>query len=184
MGSSPVKKIEDYEWWPELLEIKDSLSLRELSDKFGASPAAIANALKRNGIKRKSAPAGPRRPRTSPSSPKRRGRKSKLSQFRDQMGMVVDREIAERAGVTVSAVTNYRRRHNIKASGGQGRPRKRPEGSAPPKVRRVGARGYRVVIGGESFVIIANDIAEAAAAAGRSGRGEVTQIELLGRALG
>jgi len=179
-----MKKLEDHAWWPDLLNMKDSLSLRELSEKFGASPAAIANALKRNGIKRKSAPAGPRRPRKSASTPKRRGRKSKLAQFQDQMGKVVDREIAERAGVTVSAVTNYRRRHNIKASGGQGRPRKRPEGAVPPKLRRAGARGYRIVIGGESFVVIANDIAEAAAAARRAGRGEVTQIELLGRALG
>jgi transposase len=171
-----MKKLEQHDWWPELLEMKDQFSLRELSEKFGASPAAIANALKRNGISRTSAPAGPRRARKSTATPKRRGRKSKLSQFRDQMGKVVDREIAERAGVTVSAVTNYRRRHNIKASGGQGRPRKRPEGAIAPKLHRVGARGYRVVI--------ANDIAEAAAAARRSGRGEVTQIELLGRALG
>jgi hypothetical protein len=179
-----MKKLEQHDWWPELLEMKDQFSLRELSEKFGASPAAIANALKRNGISRTSAPAGPRRARKSTATPKRRGRKSKLSQFRDQMGKVVDREIAERAGVTVSAVTNYRRRHNIKASGGQGRPRKRPEGAIAPKLHRVGARGYRVVISGESFVVIANDIAEAAAAARRSGRGEVTQIELLGRALG
>ena len=107
-----------------------------------------------------------------------------MSKFQDQMGKVVDREIAERAGVTVSAVTNYRRRHNIKASAGQGRPRKRPEGAVPPKLRWVGARGYRVVISGESFVIIANDIAEAAAAARRSGRGEVRQNELVGWALG
>ena len=179
-----MKKVEDHPWWPELLKLKDSLSLRELSERFGASPAGIANALKRNGISRKAAPAGPRKPEKGGTRSKRRGRTSKLSQFQDQMGKVVDREIAERAGVTVSAVTNYRRRHNIKASGGQGRPRKRPEGTVAPKLRRAGARGYRVVIGGESFVVIANDIAEAAAAARRSGRGEVTQIELLGRALG
>jgi len=41
-----------------------------------------------------------------------------------------------------------------------------------------------VVIGGEAFVVIAMDIAEAAKKAREFGRGEVTQIELLGRALG
>ena len=101
------------------------------------------------------------------------------------MGKVVDREIAELAGVTVSAVTNYRKRHNIEASNERGRPRKRPDAShASARRRTSGARGYRVVIGGEAFVVIAMDIAEAAKKAREFGRGEVTQIELLGRALG
>ena len=40
------------------------------------------------------------------------------------------------------------------------------------------------MIGGEPFVVIATNIAEAAQKAREYGRGEVTQIELLGRALG
>ena len=181
-----MKKVEMRSWWPELLKVKDELSLRELSERFGASPAAIANALKRNGIRRRSAPAGPRGTRGKPGALKKGpGRPSVLDQFQDKMGTVVDREIAELAGVTVSAVTNYRKRHNIKASSERGRPRKRPEGPVSAVRRRVtGARGYRVVIGGEAFVVIAKDIAEAAAKARQYGRGEVTQIELLGRALG
>lgn len=181
-----MKKVELRSWWPELVELKDELSLRELSDRFGASPAAIANALKRNGIRRRAAPAGPRRARQKEDTPKRGpGRPSVLDQFQDKMGTVVDREIAELAGVTVSAVTNYRKRHNIKASNERGRPRKRPEPSGAALRRRAtGARGYRVVIGGEPFVVIAGDIAEAANKARQYGRGEVTQVELLGRALG
>ena len=126
-----MKRLEEQVWWVELLENKDELSLRELSERFGASPAAIANALKRNGIKRRSAPAGPRAKRRSAGSAgsagsaKRPGRKSVLDKFQQQMGSVVDREIAEQAGVTVSAVTNYRKRHNIKASTTRGRPRKK-----------------------------------------------------------
>ena len=180
-----MKRLEEKVWWAELLENKDELSLRELSERFGASPAAIANALKRNGIKRRSAPAGPRAKRRSAGSAKRPGRRSVLDKFQQQMGSVVDREIAERAGVTVSAVTNYRKRHNIKASTTRGRPRKkggRSGGLAAP--RAAGPRGYRVVIGRESFVVIAVDITEAAAKAKRADRGEVTHIELLGRALG
>ena len=176
-----MKRLEKQPWWAELLTVKDSMSLRELSEKFGASPAAIANALKRNGIKRVKAPAGPRRHRKG--NGRRPGRRSVLDKFQGQMGTVVDREIAELAGVTVSAVTNYRKRHNIEASTGRGRPRKRPD-AGPISRPKTGARGYRVVIGGQPFVVIATDIAEAAAKAKANGRGEVTQIELLGRALG
>ena len=183
-----MSKVEKRVWWPELLKVKDELSLRELSDRFGASPAAIANALKRNGITRTSAPAGPRQARKAIQAPKKGpGRPSVLEQYQDQMGKVVDREIAERAGVTVSAVTNYRKRHNIEATNERGRPRKRPGASAgdiPSLRRNSGARGYRVMIGGEPFVVIATNIAEAAQKAREYGRGEVTQIELLGRALG
>ena len=181
-----MKKVEMRPWWPELLKVKDELSLREMSARFGVSPAAIANALKRNGIRRRAAPAGPRASRKTPKTVKRGpGRPSVLDQFQDEMGKVVDREIAEKAGVTVSAVTNYRKRHNIEATQDRGRPRKRPE--APPSLKRrplPSARGYRVVIGGEAYVVIAKDIAEAAEKARTVGRGEVTQIELLGRALG
>lgn len=183
-----MKRIDKQTWWPELIELKDSLSLRELSERFGASPAAIANALKRNGIKRKAAQAGPRKAKKTESKPKpkkRPGRPSVLDDFQHKMGTLVDREIAEMAGVTVSAVTNYRRRHNIKASTSRGRPRKPTvSGANLVSSRRSVSRGYRVVIKGEAFVVIAKDIAEAAAKARAAGRGEVTQIELLGRALG
>jgi len=181
-----MKRIDKQKWWPELVELKDQMSLRELSERFGASPAAIANALKRNGIERKAAPAGPRKPRAVKMvSKKRPGRPSVLDEFQHKMGTLVDREIAEMAGVTVSAVTNYRRRHNIKASTTRGRPRK-PLATPPSRQtsRRAVNRGYRVVINGEAYVVIARDIAEAAAKARSAGRGEVTQVELLGRALG
>ena len=172
-------------WWPELLKVKDELSLREMSDRFGASPAAISNALKRNGIRRAAAPAGPRQSRKTPKSVKRGpGRPSVLDKYQEQMGKVVDREIAEQAGVTVSAVTNYRKRHNIDATQERGRPRKRPEINGTVTRRHTSAaRGYRVMIGGEPYVVIAGDITEAAEKASQTGRGEVTQIELLGRAL-
>jgi len=180
-----MRRIEDSPWWSELLRLKDELSLRELSARFGPSPAAIGNALRRNGIVRKPSRAG-RKPKRDPSeeaTAKRPGRPSVLDDFQHKMGTLVDREIAEMAGVTVSAVTNYRRRHNIKASTARGRPRKSPAVGRAASSKR-GARGYRVVIDGESFVVIASTIAEAAERATALGRGEVTQIELLGRALG
>ena len=180
-----MKKLEDQPWWGEMLEVKDSLSLRQLAERFGVSPAAIANALKRNGIPRKAAPAGPRSSRnTAPIPPRRRGRQSKLDKFHDQMGKVVDREIAEKAGVTVSAVTNYRKRKNIKASAKRGRPRTRPAPVAAADSRPTNhPLAFRVVINGEAYVVIATNIADAATIASESGRGEVTHVELLGPTL-
>lgn len=55
-----MKKLEDREWWPELVALKDVFSLRELAARYGAAPAAIANALRRNKLDRAPAPSGPR----------------------------------------------------------------------------------------------------------------------------
>ncbi|MGB0641114.1 MAG: hypothetical protein ACPGTU_17395 [Myxococcota bacterium] len=181
-----MKKLETRSWWPELVALKDEMSLRELSEKFGAAPAAISNALKRNGLARKPAPAGPRKGRATktPKKPTRRASASILAKYRDEMGKVVDRVIAEKAGVTVSAVTNYRKRHNIKASGTRGRPRGRPNpGKSLRRREQKGVQGYRVTVGGTAYVVIAKDITEAVLIARGSGRGAVTQVELLGPVL-
>lgn len=53
-------KLEERPWWPELVEKKDVLSLRELGSRYGVAPAAISNALKRSGLSREAAPPGPR----------------------------------------------------------------------------------------------------------------------------
>jgi len=102
------------------------------------------------------------------------------------MGKVVDREIAEKAGVTVSAVTNYRKRHNIPPATGRGRPRRTPlavPASRPASRRRAGVMAYQVVIGGETLVVVATNIVEAAQRASAAGRGDVTRIELIGPAM-
>lgn len=44
--------------------------------------------------------------------------------------------------------------------------------------------GYRVVIDGQGYVVVAADIAAAARAALSSGQGSVTEITLLGSAIG
>ena len=59
-----MQPLEKFPWWPELIALKDVMSLRELAVKFCISPAAISNALKRNGITRTAAPAGPRSSRS------------------------------------------------------------------------------------------------------------------------
>jgi hypothetical protein len=270
-----LKKIETQPWWPKLVAKKDERSLRQLSDEFGASPAAISNALKRNKLTRKAAPSGPRKKaapsgpqkKAAPSGPRkkagarvaapkrtrkaaskraatrrakapsrvktpatakaqtrvktpatakaqtrvktpatakattgkraRRTRRSTLSQYRNEMGKVVDRIIAEKAGVTVSAVTNYRRRHNIPAHSGRGRPRSTPRAQEPtaktpsaavtPKVRATVTRAtqyaFRVRIGDKKIIVVAKDIADAARVAMASKKGSVSRIRLIGPAL-
>lgn len=54
------KQLEDMDWWPELVEVRSDYSLRELAERFGATPGAINNALKRNGLARTAQPPGPR----------------------------------------------------------------------------------------------------------------------------
>jgi len=203
-----MKKLEHRSWWPELVELKDVLSLRELSERFGAAPAAISNALKRNNLERRPAPPGPRNKRSQASkleaaaqlermgleplprdaasqlddAPQANGGGSgggsRLAPHRDLIGKVIDREVAERAGVSVSAVTNYRRRHGIPAATRRvGVPRVVASGSSSSHC------GYRVTIGEENFVIVAGNIVEAARIANGSGRGPVQKVELLGHAL-
>ncbi len=58
-----VRKLEERPWWPELVMLKDVLSLRELAERYGVAPAAISNALKRNDLTRAPAPPGPRNKR-------------------------------------------------------------------------------------------------------------------------
>jgi hypothetical protein len=47
-----LRTIESNEWWPELVALKDELSLRELAERFQVTPGAIVAALKRGSITR------------------------------------------------------------------------------------------------------------------------------------
>ena len=55
-----MRKLESFDWWEDIVRLKDELSLRELGEKFGVTPGAITSALKRNGLTRQPAPPGPR----------------------------------------------------------------------------------------------------------------------------
>ncbi|MEY3213277.1 MAG: hypothetical protein RIT28_3758, partial [Pseudomonadota bacterium] len=79
-----MRKLEQEKWWPKLLAKKDSHSLRELAEEFGATPGAINNALKRNNIVRDAAPPGPRTRRGRPPAPKG-GEAEALKPFLDQL---------------------------------------------------------------------------------------------------
>lgn len=52
--------------------------------------------------------------------PKRAKRRSKIDPFHSLVGQLVDREVAEKAGVTPAAVQAYRRKHGIPAASSGG----------------------------------------------------------------
>jgi hypothetical protein len=79
----------------------------EVADKAGVSVRTIASYRSRNQI------AG-YQGRTLPK--KRRQRKSRIDPFQDLLGQVPDRVVAEKAGVTLNAVRNYRANRGIVSS--------------------------------------------------------------------
>lgn len=134
-----MRRIETYEWWPELVLHKDELSLRELAERFDVTPGAISAAFKRIGLSRKAAPPGPRSRRRGseeglPPEPGeelagatdvRPGSKdAKILPFADQLGQVPDSDVAVRAGVSVRTIASYRARNGV---GGYKGPRRRSD---------------------------------------------------------
>jgi hypothetical protein len=140
--------LETHDWWPELVAMKDTLSLRELAEKFDVTPGAISAALKRSGMNRKPAPPGPRALRkrddedddlppeideveeagadddvdgddSGDGLSARPGSKDHLIlAIADLLGKVPDAEVARRSGVSVRTVASFRARNKIAAFGG------------------------------------------------------------------
>lgn len=161
-----MRKIETSRWWPELVEHKDQLSLRELSERFGVTPGAISAAFKRLGLTRAAAPPGPRSRRQGagaveelppePGERPRRGRPKKGSAslrksmasvakgaslrsgskddlfvpVLQELGTVPDSVVARKVGVSLRTVASFRARHSI---GGYAGPRRRGADRAPRK---------------------------------------------------
>lgn len=165
--------------WPQLVALKDQLSLRELSARFETTPSAIVAALKRTGLTRK--PARPGRPKKSAApaapesvstAPRRRGRPSKVQPFAHLLGKVPDGEIARRAGVSVAAVRQYRAKRGISANV-VGRSRAR----APQQPRAAWQVASRNAQGEDgSWVVLASSLSEAANKAQRANKGHIQSI--------
>jgi hypothetical protein len=130
-----MRRIETFDWWPDLVGMKDELSLRELAEKFDVTPGAISAAFKRGGLSRKPAPPGPRARRrgrgdddTLPPEPgedlaARPGSKDhRILPHAHLLGSVPDADVAEKAGVSVRTIASFRARNII--SGYKG-PRRR-----------------------------------------------------------
>jgi len=54
----PRPRLDSAAWWPELLTLKDDLSLSEMSERYGVSINGLSRALKRAGVKRKTVRRG------------------------------------------------------------------------------------------------------------------------------
>ena len=256
-----MRRIETNDWWPELVKLKDKLSLRELAEKFAVTPGAISAAFKRTGITRRPAPPGPRARRKAPvddealppepgeskgssarpgskdvqiqpyvhllgtvpdsevaeqagvsvrtiasyrsrkgipgyNGPRKRrapptSRKSKIDAYADQLGQVPDRVIAEKAGVTLNAVRNYRTKRGIPAAGRASSPAAAapaPVVSAPQvSVVAGGSAAYRVTSnhnGSEDVhIVVAASASDAASRAESAGIGRVVALEWIGSVL-
>jgi hypothetical protein len=246
-----MRRIETYDWWPELVRRKDELSLRELAERFEVTPGAISAAFKRTNLSRKAAPPGPRIRRqggdgadglppepgeaatedtttvrpgskdakitpylellgTVPDSevarkanvsvrtiasfrarhgvtgykgPRKRGadrapRKSRIDAFAHLVGLHPDRVVAEKAGVSLNAVRNWRMRHGVAASGRADAARElSPVRSEPGE----GGRGAWKISSDETVkVVVAPSLAEAAVLAQRAGIGTIRALEWIG----
>ena len=209
-----MKKLEERPEWDDIVKNRNRYSLRELSEMYGAAPAAISNALKRNGYKRNHAPPGPRDKRNPnwhgkgstpaaakktapkpPASAKGSTKKGDDNPFKDEKpiegtplrgyahlaGKGIDRHVAEVAKVSVSAVTNYRRRHGIPAYMGRGPIATTTRGEQGSKFNLSGKGGWLATFEGHpAVVVIANDVEAAFQAAKASGKGNVTGMNFLG----
>jgi len=121
-----MRRIETFDWWPQLVRMKDELSLRELAEKFEVTPGAISAAFKRTGLARKPAPPGPRARRrgrgddeTLPPEPgedlsARPGSKDhRILPHAHLLGSVPDADVADKAGVSVRTIASFRARNLI-----------------------------------------------------------------------
>lgn len=107
-----MRKLEDMEWWPELLATKDQFTLRELAERFDVQAVQISAAFNRNGIDREPWPRSrpSRREVQAARNPKPPTVADRLAPFADMIGRVPDDEIAGLSGLTPKQVAAYRRR--------------------------------------------------------------------------
>lgn len=140
-----MRRIETYDWWPELVRLKDHLSLRELAERFDVTPGAISAAFKRSGVSRKPAPPGPRARRrggdeqlppepgdVNPDEARPGSKDARILPFRESLGTVPDSIVAKKAGVSVRTIASFRARNKIAGYSG---PRRRGADRAPRKSR-------------------------------------------------
>jgi hypothetical protein len=127
-----MMNLEDRESWPDILRCKDTLSLREISLRFGVSPGEISAAFKRAGVARVPVIGASDALPPEPGDPQgvleglgdvRPGSKDGLiTEHMDLLGKVPDAEIASLAGVSMRTVASFRARHGVPGYRGPRRP--------------------------------------------------------------
>lgn len=207
-SSYQMRRLETFDWWPELISLKDTLSLRELAQKFDVTPGAISAALRREGINREPAPPGPRNarkrtdeealppePGESPkprptkegkAEPRSHSKDARLLSLWDDLGKLPDRDIADKAGISVRTVASFRARHGIAAYAG---PRKaRAAGAGGNGAVGHGNQAWTVVLrsskGDATRVVIADTLVDAAGVASERAAGaRIVSVSWVGELL-
>jgi transcriptional regulator with XRE-family HTH domain len=177
---------------------------REVAELAGVSSATVANYRSRAGI-----PAAPRatkraaaEAKQSSSTPKkatrkgkgkgrkRKARASKVDPFFSLLGEVPDRVVAEKAGVTLGAVLQYRKRHGVPAYGRKASAPPRPSRPAPapapsakeadsPSPSKADTLAWRATLAtGDVMVVAAKSLTAAASRAATLG--DVVSLERVG----
>ncbi len=162
----------------------------EVARRAGVSVRTVASFRARHNI------PGYRGPRRSPRA--RAARRSRLDPFAELLGTVPDRVVADRAGVSLNAVRNYRVKRGIAAAA---RDRAREEGEAPapesaaPRSAPAGSAAsadgrqawrvtWRTAEGERHGVLVARDLIEAAEMATKARLGgDVVGLMLAGTML-
>lgn len=149
-------RLEDTDLWPKLLEVKDSLSIREMAREFATTPGKVAAAFRRTGIGRTGARPG-RKPKLGGLPPEKRSSAPKAKPTRQPapvavseggvpsprpgskdaliikhhhlLGKVPDAEVAKRCGVNKNTIANYRQHYGIPGFDPHGRTT--PHAAAP-----------------------------------------------------
>ena len=154
------RSIEARDWWPDFLDRKDKQSLAALAKRYGVAEITLQRAMRRTGVTRRSQ-------RGAKGNRQAQRAARKLAAHKDLRGVGADAEIAARARVSRYAVAQYRKKRGIASVRGGGAPAAAtPKPRAPKTVRR-GAEAYLVRVAGadERYIVIARDLAEAAATA-------------------
>lgn len=126
-----MPNLEQTEAWAEILRLRDTLSLRELAQRFSTTPGQISAALTRVGMGSASRDAAATDEDELPpeagaaDEPEddealgslqqaRQGSKDfQISQHAALLGQLPDAEVARRAGVSIRTIASFRARHNI-----------------------------------------------------------------------
>lgn len=135
--------------FPELDKLKHLLGTipdHEIAAKVGINPPTVGRYRRKYGIKAyqgnkfvaaspaaktAAAPAAAVKVKGTP------GRKSKIKPFHDQVGNMLDADVAAMAGVTPQAVLNYRRKHNIPLAGSS---KAAPKAAKQPAAKKPAAK--------------------------------------------
>ena len=169
---------------------------QEIAKKAGVSVRTIASFRSRNQIPGYSG-------RTAKKSGRTR-RKSRIDPFADIVGKVPDRVVAEKAGVTLNAVRNYRASRGIRSSRERARELREagvsmqptngasqqvaapasPVAAERPVISTKGAFAWRARFeNGSEGLVLGDNAVQAAQAAQLSGHGSVLGLERVGSML-